>query len=70
MKDMARLLEKWQLDVGDVREQMYWPTFPIWLKSFLSNSSMVFQPLSNYGPFLRVPSYNNSMICPLCSKMP
>ena len=23
MKDMARLLEKWQLDVGDVREQMY-----------------------------------------------
>ena len=39
------------------------PTFPIWLKSFLSNSSMVFQPLSNYGPFLRVPSYNNSMIC-------
>ena len=21
MKDMARLLEKWQLDVGDVREQ-------------------------------------------------
>ena len=63
MKDMARLLEKWQLDVGDVREQMYWPTFPIWLKSFLSNSSMVFQPLANYGPFLRVPSYNNSMIC-------
>ena len=40
-----------------------YPTFPIWLKSFLSNSSMVFQPLSNYGPFLRVPSYNNSMIC-------
>ena len=40
-----------------------WPTFPIWLKSFLSNSSMVFQPLSNYGPFLRVPSYNNFMIC-------
>ena len=39
------------------------PTFPIWLKSFLSNSSMVFQPLSNYGPFLRVSSYNNSMIC-------
>ena len=39
------------------------PTFPIWLKSFLSNSSMVFQALSNYGPFLRVPSYNNSMIC-------
>ena len=28
-----------------------YPTFPIWLKSFLSNSSMVFQPLSNYGPF-------------------
>ena len=27
------------------------PTFPIWLKSFLSNSSMVFQALSNYGPF-------------------
>ena len=26
------------------------PTFPIWLKSFLSNSSMAFQPLSNYGP--------------------
>ena len=23
MKDMARLLEKWQLNVGDVREQMY-----------------------------------------------
>ena len=46
------------------------PTFPIWLKSFLSNSSMVFQPLSNYGPFLRVPSYNNSMICPLVSNMP
>ena len=22
MKDMARLLEKWQLNVGDVREQM------------------------------------------------
>ena len=40
-----------------------YPTFPIWLKSFLSNSSMVFQPLSIYGPFLRVPSYNNSMIC-------
>ena len=39
------------------------PTFPIWLKSCLSNSSMVFQPLSNYGPFLRVLSYNNSMIC-------
>ena len=39
------------------------PTFPIWLKSCLSNSSMVFQPLSNYGPFLRVPSYNNSMMC-------
>ena len=44
------------------REKVY-PTFPIWLKSFLSNSSMVFQPLSNYGLFLRVPSYNNSMIC-------
>ena len=23
MKDMVRLLEKWQLNVGDVREQMY-----------------------------------------------
>ena len=23
MKDMARLLEKWQLDVGDLRESMY-----------------------------------------------
>ena len=23
MKDMARLLAKWQLNVGDVREQMY-----------------------------------------------
>ena len=23
MKDLARLLEKWQLNVGDVREQMY-----------------------------------------------
>ena len=45
------------------RRQEVPPTFPIWLKSFLSNSSMVFQPLSNYGPFLRVPSYNNSMIC-------
>ena len=40
-----------------------YPTFPIWLKSFLSNSSMVLQPLANYGPFLRAPSYNNSMIC-------
>ena len=44
-------------------ERLFEPTFPIWLKSFLSNSSMVFQPLSNYGPFLRVSSYNNSMIC-------
>ena len=43
--------------------QMIGPTFPIWLKSCLSNSSMVFQPLSNYGRLLRVPSYNNSMIC-------
>ena len=32
------------------------PTFPIWLKSFLSNSSMVFQPLSNYGPFCVFPA--------------
>ena len=32
------------------------PTFPIWLKSFLSNSSMVFQPSSNYGPFGVVPA--------------
>ena len=31
--------------------EAYNPTFPIWLKSFLSNSSMVFQPLSNYGPY-------------------
>ena len=23
MKDMARLLEKWHMNVGDVREQMY-----------------------------------------------
>ena len=23
MKDMARLLERWQLDVGDLRERMY-----------------------------------------------
>ena len=46
------------------RDRMaFYPTFPIWLQSFLSNSSMVFQALSNYGPFLRVPSYNNSMIC-------
>ena len=50
-------------------ESLY-PTFPIWLKSFLSNSSMVFQPLSHYGPFLRVPSYNNSMICHFAVKMP
>ena len=42
---------------------LLYPTFPIWLKSFLSNSSMVFQPSSNYGPFLRASSYNNSMIC-------
>ena len=51
------------LAVSDTGMGMSEPTFPIWLKSFLSNSSMVFQPLSNYGPFLRVPSYNNSMIC-------
>ena len=48
---------------GDLQHHLLQPTFPIWLKSFLSNSSMVFQPLSNYGPFLRVTSYNNSMIC-------
>ena len=48
---------------GRAKPERDYPTFPIWLKSFLSNSSMVFQPLSNYGPFLRVPSYNNSMIC-------
>ncbi len=44
-------------------DMVFKPTFPIWLKSFLSNSSMVLQPLANYGPFLRAPSYNNSMIC-------
>ena len=32
------------------------PTFPIWLKSFLSNSSMVFQPSSNYRSFGVVPA--------------
>ena len=53
---------KWGL-VEVAQLENYKPTFPIWLKSCLSNSSMVFQPLSNYGPFLRVPSYNNSMIC-------
>ena len=37
--------------VQQPRDNLINPTFPIWLKSFLSNSSMVFQPLSNYGPF-------------------
>ena len=28
MRDMARLLEKWQLNVGDVREQLYRASTP------------------------------------------
>ena len=39
-----------------VPQQLPEPTFPIWLKSFLSNSSMVFQPSSNYGPFCVFPA--------------
>ena len=42
------LPESWVQD--EARLEKGKPTFPIWLKSFLSNSSMAFQPLSNYGP--------------------
>ena len=58
---LPEAMKHWSLT--SLQTRMIKPTFPIWLKSFLSNSSMVFQPLSNYGPFVRVPSYNNSMIC-------